>query len=119
MIGGEFKTDKEWLAQPYRIGVQLHPLTIEQNAQTSFKSRTTLVPCRANTMGPGLMFQADYAIGGADGTFGRGMQWQGMSLWMTLRYGPSRWVTSSWIPTIPGRLFFLKELAGPLVAEAN
>ena len=119
MIGGEFKTDKEWLAQPYRIGVQLHPLTIEQNAQTSFKSRTTLVPCRANTMGPGLMFQADYAIGGADGTFGRGMQWQGMSLWMTLRYGPSRWVTSSWIPTIPGRLFFLKELAGPLIAEAN
>jgi glucosamine-6-phosphate deaminase len=47
------------------------------------------------------------------------MQWQGMSLWMTLRYGPTRWITSSWIPTIPGRLFFLKELAGPLVAEAN
>ena len=111
MIGGEFKTDEEWLQQPYRIGVQLHPLTIEQNAQTSFKSRTTLVPCRANTMGPGLMFQADYAIGG--------MQWQGMSLWMTLRYGPTRWITSSWIPTLPGRLFFLKELAGPLVAEAN
>ena len=118
-IGAEFKTDKEWLAQPYRIAVQLHPLTIEQNAQTSFKSRTTLVPCRANTMGPGLMFQADYAIGGADGIFGRGMQWQGMSLWMTLRYGPTRWITSSYIPTIPGRLFFLKELAGPLIAEAN
>ena len=55
----------------------------------------------------------------ADGIFGRGMQWQGMSLWMTLRYGPTRWITSSWIPTIPGRLFFLKELAGPLIAEAN
>ena len=118
-IGGEFKSDAEWKKQPYRVAVKLHPLTIEQNAQTSFKSRTTLVPCRANTMGPGLMFQADYAIGGADGTYGRGMQWQGMSLWMTLRYGPTRWVTSSWIPTIPGRLFFLKELAGPLVAEAN
>jgi len=119
MIGGEFSSDAAWLKQPYRIGVKLHPLTIEQNAITSFKSRTTLVPCRANTMGPGIMFQADWAIGGADGALSRGMQWQGMSFWMTLRYGPSRWVTSSWIPTLPGRLFYLSELAGPLVAEAN
>ncbi len=118
-FGAEFATDEEWLNQPYRIGAMLHPLTIEQNAQTSFKSRTSLVPCRANTIGPGLMFKADYAIGGADGIYGRGMQWQGMSLWMTLRYGPTRWITSSFIPTIPGRLFFHKELAGPLVPDVN
>lgn len=116
--GGEF-TDEEYMKQPYKIATQLHPLTIEQNAITSFKSRTTLVPCRANTIGPAIMFSADYAIGGADGALGRGMQWQGMSLWMTLRYGPDKWVTSSFIPTLPGKLFFLKELAGPLVAEAN
>ena len=60
-----------------------------------------------------------YAIGGADGTLGRGMQWQGMSLWMTLRYGATPWITSSYIPTLPGRLFFLKDLAGPLEAECN
>ena len=118
-IGAEFEDDATWLAQNYRIGVQLHPLTIEQNAITSFKSRTTLVPCRANTIGPGLMFKADYAIGGADGALSRGMQWQGMSLWMTLRYGPDRHITSTFIPTLPGKLFFLKELAGPLVAECN
>lgn len=118
-IGAEFATDKEWLDQPYRVAVKLHPLTIEQNAITSFKSRTTLVPCRANTMGPKLMFSADYAIGGADGALSRGMQWQGMSLWMTLRYGPTRFITSSYIPTLPGKLFFLKELAGPLNPEAN
>ena len=118
-FGSEFSSNEEWKAQPYRIGAKLHPLTIEQNAITSFKSRTSLVPCRANTIGPGLMFQADYAIGGADGVFSRGMQWQGMSLWMTLRYTPNRWVTSSFIPTIPGRLFFLKELAGPLVPDMN
>ncbi len=118
-FGAEFETVEEWMKQPYRIGAKLHPLTIEQNAQTSFKSRTSLVPCRANTIGPGLMFQADYAIGGADGIYGRGMQWQGMSLWMTLRYGVSKWITSSVIPTIPGRLFFLQELAGPLVPDVN
>ena len=119
MIGAEFSTDEEWRKQPYRIAVKLHPLTIEQNAITSFKSRTSLVPCRANTIGPALMFSADYAIGGADGALSRGMQWQGMSLWMTLRFGPDRHVTSSFIPTIPGKLFFLKELAGPLCPEMN
>ncbi len=118
-FGSEFSSDEEWIKQPYRIGAKLHPLTVEQNAITSFKSRTTLVPCRANTIGPGLMFKADYAIGGADGALSRGMQWQGMSLWMTLRYKPNRFVTSSFIPTIPGKLFFLKELAGPLTPDMN
>ncbi len=118
-FGAEFATDEEWLSQTHRIGAKLHPLTIEQNAITSFKSRTTLVPCRANTIGPGLFMQADYAIGGADGTFSRGMQWQGMSFWTTLRYSPSRWIPSTYMPTLPGKLFFLKELAGPLVAECN
>lgn len=118
-FGSEFKNDEEWKKQPYRIAAKLHPLTVEQNAITSFKSRTSLVPCRANTIGPALMFQADYAIGGADGALSRGMQWQGMSLWMTLRYKPSRFVTSSFIPTIPGKLFFLKELAGPLCPDMN
>ena len=119
MIGAEFASDEEWLKQPYRIGVQLHPLTIEQNAITSFRSRTSLVPCRANTIGPALLFSADYAIGGADGALSRGMQWQGMSFWMTLRYRPTRFVTSSFIPTLPGKLFFLSELAGPLCPDVN
>jgi len=39
--------------QTHRLGAKLHPLTIEQNAITSFKSRTTLVPAFANTIGPG------------------------------------------------------------------
>ncbi len=118
-FAAEFSSDEEWKRQTHRLGAKLHPLTIEQNAVTSFKSRTTLVPARANTIGPGLFLQADRIIGGADGALGRGMQWQGMSLWVTLRHGPNRWVPSSYMPTLAGRLFFLKELAGPLVAECN
>lgn len=118
-FGSEYVSDAEWLKVPYRIGAKLHPLTIEQNAITSFRSRTSLVPCRANTIGPAIMFSADYAIGGADGALSRGMQWQGMSFWMTLRYKPTRFVTSSYIPTLPGKLFFLKELAGPLCPDVN
>lgn len=118
-FGREFSSVEEWKCCPYRLGARLHPLTIEQNAITSFKSRTTLVSCRANTIGPGIFLQSDFMIGGADGIFGRGMQWQGMPFWMTLRYGPDRSVTSSFVPTIPGKLFFLQELAGPLVPECN
>ena len=118
-FAAEFATVDEWKKQTHRLGAKLHPLTIEQNAITSFKSRTTLVPCRANTIGPGLFLQADYIIGGADGALGRGMQWQGMSFWMTLRYGPCMWIPSTFMPTLNGKLFFLKELAGPLVAECN
>ncbi len=115
----EYASVEEWKSATHRIGAKLHPLTIEQNAITSFKSRTTLVPCTANTIGPGLFLKADYAIGGADGALGRGMGWQGMSFLTTLHYGPDIHITSTFIPTLPGRLFYLKELAGPLVAECN
>jgi glucosamine-6-phosphate deaminase len=118
-FAAEFESVDAWKAETHRLGAKLHPLTIEQNALTSFKSRTTLVPAFANTIGPGLFLQADRIIGGADGILGRGMQWQGTSLWMTLRYGPDPWVPSSFMPTLPGRLFYLKELAGPLEPEMN
>jgi glucosamine-6-phosphate deaminase len=118
-FAAEFATVDEWKAQTHRLGARLHPLTIEQNALTSFRSRTTLVPAFANTIGPGLFLQADRIIGGADGVFDRGMQWQGASLWMTLRYGPDPWVPSSFMPTQPGRLFYHEGLAGPLVPDMN
>ncbi|MCU6709982.1 glucosamine-6-phosphate isomerase [Paenibacillus sp. J5C_2022] len=118
-FAAEYNSEADWRTATHRLGAQLHPLTIEQNAITSFKSRTTLVSCRANTIGPGLFLQSDYIIGGCDGALGRGMQWQGLSLWTTLRYGPDRWLPSTYMPTLPGRLFYLRELAGPLGPELN
>ncbi len=118
-FAAEFTSVDDWKVQTHRLGARLHPLTIEQNAVTSFKSRTTKVPAFANTIGPGLFLQADRAIGGADGILDRGMNWQAASLWMTLRYGLDPWVPSSFMPTIPGRLFYLEELAGPLEPVMN
>ena len=118
-FAAEFVGEAEWKQQTHRLGARLHPLTIEQNALTSFKSRTTLVPGFANTIGPALFLAADQIIGGADGVFGRGMQWQGLSLRMTLRHEPTPWIPSTYMPTLAGRLFYLKELAEPLVAECN
>lgn len=118
-FAAEFASEAEWRKQTHRLGARLHPLTIEQNALTSFKSRTTLVPAYANTIGPALFLAADRIIGGADGSFGRGMQWQGLSLRMTLGHEPSPWIPSTYMPTLAGRLFYLGELAAPLVAECN
>ncbi len=119
-IGGEYKTDAAWRTQTHRVGQALHPLTIEQNAITSFNSRFTLIPCFANTIGPGLFLQSDFCIGGADGAYPeRGAMWQGMSLCVTLQHGPTRWIPSTWMPTMPGRLFFMKPLAGPLLPDAH
>lgn len=118
-FAAEFESEEEWKKQTHRLGANLHPLTIEQNALTSFKSRTTLVPAYANTIGPGLFLQADRIIGGADGSFGRGMQWQGLSMRMTLHHEPTPWIPSTYMPTLAGRLFMLRELKEPLIAECN
>jgi glucosamine-6-phosphate deaminase len=118
-FAAEFDGEAEWKQQTHRLGAVLHPLTIEQNALTSFKSRTTLVPAYANTIGPALFLAADRIIGGADGTFNRGMQWQGLSLRMTLQHQPTPWIPSTYMPTLPGRLFYVQELTTPLVAECN
>jgi glucosamine-6-phosphate deaminase len=118
-FAAEYPDEAAWRGEDYRIAAKLHPLTIEQNAITSFRSRTTLVPAFANTIGPGLFLSSDYAIGGADGALGRGMMWQGLSLWTTLRHGPTPWLPSTYMPTLPGRLYFLKELAGPLSPECH
>jgi glucosamine-6-phosphate deaminase len=118
-FAAEFASTEEWKKQTHRLGARLHPLTIEQNALTSFKSRTTLVPAYANTIGPALFLSSDRIIGGADGAFNRGMQWQGLSLRMTLHHEPTPWIPSSFMPTLAGRLFYLQELAGPLAAECN
>ncbi len=115
----DYATPEDWKKATHRLGARLHPLTIEQNAITSFRSSWPLIPCFANTIGPAIIFSSDYAIGGADGVLSRGMQWQGMSFWMTLRYGPTTVVTSSNIPTMPGKLFFMEELAGPLCSDTN
>ena len=116
----DYTSMEEWLEPTHRMAAKLHPLTIIQNSITSFKSRITLVPARANTIGPGLFMKADYTIGGVDGYLPcRNMIYQGQALWVTLKYGPNMWIPSSVMPQLPGKLFFVKALAGPLEAEVN
>lgn len=114
----EYRSVRAWRNDPYRLGARLHPLTIEQNSLHSFASRMTMIPLYANTIGPGLYAKADYGIGGADGCR-LSYNFQGQSVWMTLRYGPDPWVPSSFMPTMPGRLFVVRPVAGPLIPDAS
>ena len=119
-FAGDYADMAEWKKDTHRMAAKLHPLTIIQNSITSFKGRITLVPARANTIGPGIFLQADYTIGGVDGYLpARNMIYQSMALWVTLKYGPDMWIPSSIMPQYPGKLFFIKELAGPLEPEVN
>src|SRR5262249_38370641 len=118
-FAAEFKGEADWKAQTHRLGAKLHPLTIEQNAITSFKSRTTLVPAFANTIGPALFPPADRIIGRAHGGLQRGMELAGLSPRMTPHHGPTPVVPSTYMPTLAGKLFYVQELGEPLVAECN
>jgi glucosamine-6-phosphate deaminase len=119
-LAGKFKTPAQWKKQTHRLGVALHPLTVEQNSLHSFMSRFTLIPCFANTIGPGLFLQSDFCIGGADGVYpDRGASWQSCSLCITLGHAPTPWLPSTFMPTMPGQLFFMKQLAGPLLPDAH
>lgn len=117
-FAAEYSSVDEWKGEPYRLGVQLHPMSIEQQSFISYSSRLTAIPLRANSIGPGLFLSADYCIGGADGAHGP-LNWQAQPIWMTLRYGPDPWVPSSFIPTLPGRLFVTQALGGPLILDAS
>jgi glucosamine-6-phosphate deaminase len=119
-FAADYSSMEQWKQATHRIAAKLHPMTIIQNSITSFKGKITSVPARANTIGPGIFLQADYTIGGVDGYLpSRNMMYQSMALWATLKYGPDMWVPSSIMPQYPGKLFFIKELAGPLNAEVN
>lgn len=107
----DYASEEEWKRAAYRIAAKLHPLTVEQNAITSFKSNYTMVPARANTIGPGIFLKSDYVIGGCSRVFEGGASLQGVSLWATLRYKPDMWVPSSYMPTMPGKLFFNEKVA--------
>lgn len=119
-FAADFASMDEWNRETHRIAAKLHPMTIIQNSITSFKGKITSVPARANTIGPGIFLQADVTIGGVDGYLpARNMMYQSMALWATLKYGPDMWVPSSVMPQYPGKLFFIKDLAGPLDPEVN
>jgi glucosamine-6-phosphate deaminase len=75
-LGAEFEGDLEaWRGAGARL-VELHPMTIMQNALHSFGSDWSWVPPKANTIGPREVLRAKHRSFWLDGDLGGGVSWQ-------------------------------------------
>jgi glucosamine-6-phosphate deaminase len=72
----EFAGDLEAYKQAGARLVELHPMTIMQNALHSFGGDWSWVPPRANTIGPREILGAKYRSFWLDGDLGGGVSWQ-------------------------------------------
>ena len=75
-LGAEFDGDLEaWKRAGARL-VELHPMTVMQNALHSFGSDWSWVPPKANTIGPREVLGAKHRSFWLDGDLGGGVSWQ-------------------------------------------
>jgi glucosamine-6-phosphate deaminase len=75
-LGFEFEGDIDAYKQAGARLVELHPMTIMQNALHSFGGDWSWVPPRANTIGPREILGAKHRSFWLDGDLGRGVSWQ-------------------------------------------
>lgn len=75
-LGEEFGDDLEGYKKAGPRIVELHPMTIMQNALHSFSGDWSSVPPKAATIGPAQIMSAKYRSFWLDGYFGGGISWQ-------------------------------------------
>ena len=75
-LGHEFAGDLEAYMQAGARLVELHPMTIMQNALHSFAGDWSWVPPKANTIGPREILGARHRSFWLDGDLGGGVSWQ-------------------------------------------
>jgi glucosamine-6-phosphate deaminase len=75
-LGAEFDGDLEAWKQAGARLVELHPMTVMQNALHSFGSDWSWVPPKANTIGPREVLGARHRSFWLDGDLGGGLSWQ-------------------------------------------
>lgn len=101
-LGFEFENDlKAYKAAGPRL-VELHPMTIMQNALHSFSGDWSWVPPKANTIGPAEILGAKYRSFWLDGYLGGGVSWQRF-IARLVAHGPvNTLVPGSILQTAPG-----------------
>ena len=100
-LGDEFEGDLEAYKQAGARLVQLHPMTIMQNALHSFGGDWSWVPPYANTIGPREILGARHRSFWLDGDLGGGVSWQRF-IARLVAHGPvSEFVPGSILQTVP------------------
>jgi glucosamine-6-phosphate deaminase len=100
-LGEEFDGDLEAYKEAGARLVQLHPMTIMQNALHSFGGDWSWVPPYANTIGPREILGARHRSFWLDGDLGGGLSWQRF-IARLVAHGPvSEFVPGSILQTVP------------------
>ena len=100
-LGHEFGGDLEAYMRAGARLVELHPMTIMQNALHSFGSDWSWVPPKANTIGPREILGAKHRSFWLDGDIGGGVSWQRF-IARLVAHGPvSEFVPGSILQTAP------------------
>lgn len=102
-LGHNYASDEEWRQAKAAI-VELHPMTIMQNALHSFGGDWSWVPPKAATIGPYDIVNAQYRSFWLDGVCGPAthMSWQRF-IARLVAHGPvTRFVPGSVLQTLPG-----------------
>lgn len=116
-LGHEFQGDLDaYRAAGARL-VELHPMTIMQNALHSFSSDWSWVPPKANTIGPREILGARHRSFWLDGDLGGGASWQRF-IARLVAFGPvSEFVPGSLLQLAPTDYTLLGAVADDVVIE--
>ncbi len=110
-LGAEFAGDLDAYAQAGARLVELHPITIMQNALHSFSGDWSWVPPKANTVGPRDIMSARHRSFWLDGDLGGGVSWQRF-IARLVAHGPvNELVPGSLLQTAPGDYTILGNVA--------
>jgi glucosamine-6-phosphate deaminase len=116
-LGFEFAGDLEAYKRAGPRLVELHPMTIMQNALHSFSGDWSLVPPKANTIGPREILGARHRSFWLDGDLGGGISWQRF-IARLVAYGPvSEFVPGSILQTAPTDYTVLGGVADDVVVH--
>ena len=110
-LGEEFQGDLDAYMQAGARLVELHPMTIMQNALHSFGGDWSWVPPKANTIGPREILGARHRSFWLDGDLGGGVSWQRF-IARLVAHGPvSEFVPGSILQTAPTDYTILGDVA--------
>ncbi len=101
-LGFEFGDDLETYKQQGPRCVELHPMTIMQNALHSFSGDWSWVPPKANSIGPAQIVGAKDRSFWLDGYIGGGVSWQRFIARLAAHGRVNTLVPASLLQTVPG-----------------
>jgi glucosamine-6-phosphate deaminase len=110
-LGFEFGDDLEAFKQAGPRIVELHPMTIMQNALHSFSGDWSWVPPKAATIGPAQIVQAKDRSFWLDGYIGGGVSWQRFIARLAAHGRVNTLVPASILQTLPGTYTMLGGVA--------